>query len=87
MVKDITQVRLQDVRVYREAKAEGYQEGYASVLLKFLERQVGSLQADLETQVSLLPTPILRRLAEAYPEFEEQADLESWLEQHPVQTD
>lgn len=86
-MKEITQVRLQDIRIYQEAKAEGHREGYASVLLKFLQRQVRSLQPDLEPQVSSLPMPILKKLAGAFPDFEEQVDLETWLEQHPPQPD
>lgn len=64
----------------QEGRKEGRQEEAAALILRQLNRRFGSLNAELETQIRVLPLPQLEALAEALLDFAEQGDLAAWLE-------
>lgn len=85
-------LRLEETRVYREAKEEGRQEGRqegqqqgrreeaVNLVLRLLSRRCGELSPDLKSRISALTVPILEGLSEALLDFTSLADLETWLE-------
>jgi hypothetical protein len=52
-----------------------------ALILRQLTRQVGTLTADLTTQVQALPLPQLEALGDALLDFHSLSDLQSWLAQ------
>ncbi len=72
-------IRLQDTRVYKEAKAEGKTEERRSIVFQLLDRKVGKLSARTKKKISTLELPQLETLTIALLEFETIADLETWL--------
>ena len=89
------ELALQETRFYQDAKEdgrqegrlEGRQEGQSSLVLRLLQRRVGSVSTETEAQISALPPLLIEELGEALLDFEELADLTTWLEQHSGQTD
>jgi predicted transposase YdaD len=86
-------IELQQTRVYQEAKAEGKVEGKAeereiglqrerALVLKQLNRKLGNLSPQLQSQVSALPINRLESLGEALLDFTSFTDLETWLSQN-----
>jgi predicted transposase/invertase (TIGR01784 family) len=86
-------IELQQTRVYQEAKAEGKVEGKAeereiglqrerALVLKQLNRKLGNLSPQLQSQVSVLPIDRLESLGEALLDFTSFTDLETWLSQN-----
>jgi predicted transposase/invertase (TIGR01784 family) len=86
-------IELQQTRVYQEAKAEGKVEGKAeereiglqrerALVLKQLNRKLGNLSPQLQSQVSALPIDRLESLGEALLDFTSFTDLETWLSQN-----
>ena len=78
-------IKLQETRVYQEAVAEGRArgraEGEGALVLRQLNRRVGSLPLELSSQVQQLTLPQLEDLGEALLDFTSLADLEGWLRQ------
>jgi predicted transposase/invertase (TIGR01784 family) len=77
-------IRLEETRVYQEAKEEGREEGRGegqkALLLRLLNRRMGKkLPKRLNTLVERLSSTQLERLGDALFDFESIADLESWL--------
>ncbi len=76
-------IRLQDTRMYKDAKAEGKTEGKTeerrSVIFLLLDRKVGKLSARTKKKINALELPQLEALTIALLEFETIAELESWL--------
>ncbi|MGK7932494.1 MAG: DUF4351 domain-containing protein, partial [Microcystaceae cyanobacterium] len=72
--------------LYQEDRAraiqQGSQEGESNLVLRLLNRRIGSLSPDLEQQVRELPLNTLEDLGEALLDFETEADLIHWLENH-----
>jgi len=58
------------------------QEGSLSLLLRQLNRKVGALSAELQTQIQALPRTQLEELGEALLDFDGLADLVHWLQTH-----
>ena len=79
-------IKLQETRVYQEAVAEGEArgraEGEGGLVLRLLNRRVGSLSLELSSQVQQLTVPQLEDLGEALLDFTGLADLEGWLGQN-----
>ncbi|NJN85626.1 MAG: Rpn family recombination-promoting nuclease/putative transposase [Leptolyngbyaceae cyanobacterium SL_7_1] len=84
-VEAMLDVRLQETRVYQEAKEEGRQEEAIDLVLGQLSVRLGQeLSEALRTQVMVLSLPLLKELSMALLNFEQQADLEAWLQNHPI---
>ncbi|WP_265583024.1 DUF4351 domain-containing protein [[Phormidium] sp. LEGE 05292] len=79
-------MRLEESRVYREAKEEGQLEGRqqeaASLVLRQLSRRFRELSDDLSGRISNLPLSVLEDLSEALLDFNSVDDLLAWLEAH-----
>lgn len=92
-------LKLQETRVYQEAKAEGEQigeergrqegrkegrqEGERSLIFRLLNHQVGILPDLVRMQINELSIAQLETLGEALLDFAMLADLEAWLENLP----
>ncbi|NES25137.1 MAG: DUF4351 domain-containing protein, partial [Symploca sp. SIO3E6] len=63
-----------------EAKQEGRQEGERSLVLRLLNRRVGSLPQPLQDQIEQLPLEALEELGEALLDFAAMDDLVQWLQ-------
>jgi predicted transposase YdaD len=72
-------VRLQDTRVYKDAKAEGKTEERRSIVFLQLDRKVGKLSARTKKKITALELPQLEALTIALLDFETVAELETWL--------
>jgi predicted transposase YdaD len=82
-------IELQQTRVYQEAKAEGKAEEREiglqrerALVLKQLNRKLGNLSTQLQSEVSALSIDNIESLGEALLDFNSIADLESWLSQN-----
>ena len=86
-------IELQQTRVYREAVAEGEAKGKAeereigldrerALILKLLNRKLGNLSTQLQSEVSALSIDNIESLGEALLDFTSISDLESWLSQN-----
>ncbi len=74
-------IRLQDTRVYQEAKEEGEQEMAVRLIVRLLTRRLGQKISEETLQlISSLPLPVLENLSEALLDFTSLADLQAWLE-------
>jgi predicted transposase YdaD len=76
-------ITLQETRVYRDAKAEGRQEGRqeerVSLVLLLLKNQLGKISPKLKRRVQALSLEQSEALAIALLNFKTIADLETWL--------
>ena len=84
-------VTLQQTRVYQEARLEGKVEGLAEgeiigeakgeakIILRLLNRRLGSLSTDASAQIQQLTIPQMEALGEALLDFNSLAELEGWL--------
>jgi hypothetical protein len=72
--------------LYQEDRAraiqQGRQEEGSSLILRLLNRRLGSISPDLEQRVRQLPLNTLEDLGEALLDFQTEADLINWLENH-----
>ena len=83
-------MRLEETRVYREAKEEGRLEGRqegqqqeaANLVLRLLSRRFGELSQEIGKRISNLPLSVLEDLSEALLDFSSLDDLSGWLEAH-----
>ncbi|MFB2879921.1 Rpn family recombination-promoting nuclease/putative transposase [Floridanema aerugineum] len=79
-------MRLEESRVYREAKEEGQLEGRqqeaVNLVLRLLSRRFGELSPKLRERISNLPLSVLEDLSEALLDFNSLDDLSTWLEAH-----
>jgi predicted transposase YdaD len=73
-------MRLEESRVYREAKEEGRQQEAANLVLRQLSRRCGELSQELRVRISNLPLSVLEDLSEALLDFNSLNDLLAWLE-------
>ena len=71
-------VDLQETRVYQE----GLEDGEKALILKLLQRKVGSLSPQTQQQVETLALEKLEALGEALLDFNSLDDLTSWLNNH-----
>jgi predicted transposase YdaD len=82
-------IELQQTRVYQEAKAEGKAEGQEiglqrerSLIVKLLNRKLGSFSPQLFDRVNSLQFDRLESLGEDLLDFTSIADLEAWFSQN-----
>jgi predicted transposase YdaD len=85
-------VRLEETRVYQEAKADGIAEGKAegiaegkleegrSLILRQLNRRIDSISLGLQAQIQDLSLGQIEALSEALLDFSKEADLVNWLQ-------
>jgi predicted transposase/invertase (TIGR01784 family) len=84
-------IRLEETRVYREAKEEGREEGLESAWQQSLERQrslvlrqltrcFGKIPKRVKLRIDQLSLDDLEGLGDAFLDFESIADLEAWLD-------
>ena len=75
-------IELQQTRVYRDAMAEGEARGEARMIMRLLNRRIGSIPDRVSTQIGQLTVPQLEDLGEALLDFTSLANLEGWLSQN-----
>lgn len=87
-------IRLEETRVYREAKEEGREEGreealkkerqildrQRSLVLRQLTRCFGKISRKVKSRIDRLSFDDLEKLGDAFLDFESIADLEAWLD-------
>jgi len=81
-VESMLGLRLEETRVYREAKEEGRQQEAANLVLRLLLRRFGELSEPLRKRISSLPLSVKEDLGEALLDFSSLDDLLAWLETH-----
>ena len=77
---DITQVRLEDTRFYRDVLQKGREEAQTQMLLRQLTRRCGELSDMQRQQVISLNSGQRDELAEALLDFRGMEDLVRWLQ-------
>jgi predicted transposase/invertase (TIGR01784 family) len=79
-------IRLQDTRMYKDAKAEGKTEGKTeerrSIVFLQLDRKLGKLSARTKKKINALELPQLEALTIDLLDFKTIVELEAWLSQH-----
>ena len=82
---------MQESVIYQDIKAEGLQEGLEQglqqglaqgerqLVLRQLDRQVGTVSLELSRQIEALPVEAIESLGEALLDFANLADLQTWL--------
>ena len=65
-----------------KGKAEGIQEGEASLVLRQLKRRIEEVNLELEVRIRSLSVPQLEELGEALLDFSRTSDLVAWLDSH-----
>jgi len=85
IIKDIIQRLLRkDIMkesvIYQEIWSEGLQEGEANLVLRLLNRRIGSISPELSPKIRSLSLEQLENLGEALLDFQSLQDLEQWLE-------
>jgi hypothetical protein len=60
----------------------GFERGERFLVLDLLNEQVGTLPAEVTTQIQSLPLPQLQVLARALLRFNQFSDLQAWLDQN-----
>lgn len=64
-------------------RAEGQREERRAIVLRQLNRKLGSLPDALQVQITALAPDALLELSEALLDFANQGDLAAWLDEHP----
>jgi predicted transposase YdaD len=75
-------ITLQQTRVYQDAKAEGELIGEARMILRQLNRRLGSVPDRVSAQIQQLTVPQLEDFGEALLDLTNLADVEMWLDRH-----
>ncbi|HYQ91005.1 MAG TPA: DUF2887 domain-containing protein, partial [Candidatus Competibacteraceae bacterium] len=82
----LPEVELKQTRFYQDVFAEGHAEGQqqeaAALVLRLLQRRLGALSADVETQIRALSVADLEALGEALLDWQTPAELLAWLQHH-----
>jgi predicted transposase/invertase (TIGR01784 family) len=84
-VDEMLGTRLEETRVYQEAKEEGREEEgqrQRSLLLRQLTRCVGKLSKKVKSRIDRLSLDDLEKLGDAFLDFESIADLDIWLDKN-----
>jgi hypothetical protein len=63
-------------------KQAGRQEGSAAITMRQLQRQVGILNTETQARIRALSFEQLEQLGEALLDFQQQTDLEAWLDKN-----
>ncbi|MFM6005213.1 MAG: DUF4351 domain-containing protein [Sphaerospermopsis kisseleviana] len=64
----------------QQGRQEGRQEGETQLVLRLLQRRLGTLDDTLKQQIQMLPVEQLESLAEELLDFRDIQQLQSWLE-------
>jgi predicted transposase YdaD len=82
-------IRLEETRVYQEAREEGaierdqkHLERQRSLVLRQLTRCVGKLSKKVKSRIDRFSLDDLEKLGDAFLDFESIADLDIWLDQN-----
>ena len=75
-----TMSELKQTRVYQEALEEGELKAGKSMILRQLQRQLGSVPDGVKAQIDTLDLPQLESLGEALLDFSQLSDLTDWLQ-------
>lgn len=81
---------LKQTRVYQEALEEGREEGRqreVALILRLLNRQIGTMSPETQAQIQQLSSDRLEALGEALLDFSTPADLTTWLQNLPTATE
>jgi hypothetical protein len=70
--------------IYRAEMSQTRREGRSTLVLRQLNRRVGNLSIDLQTQIKALPLEQLGLLAEDLLDFSGLADLTGWLDRNGI---
>lgn len=73
---------MQESVIYQDIKAEGLQEGETKLVLRQLNRRIGTVPGELVAQIKGMKLEQVEALGEALLDFIAQEDLVQWLEQH-----
>ncbi len=76
-------IKLEESRVYQDAKAEGRIEEGQYLVIRVLNRKVGKLSQPLLTKIEALSLEQLEELGEDLLNFSSLANLEQWLQSRP----
>ncbi len=76
-------IKLEESRVYQDAKVEGRIEEGRSLVIRLLNRKVGKLSQPLLTKIEELSLEQLEELGEALLNFSSLINLEQWLQSRP----
>ncbi|MBD2099482.1 DUF4351 domain-containing protein [Leptolyngbya sp. FACHB-261] len=63
---------------------QGKQEEGVALILRLLNRRLGSISSEQQQSIQQLSVAQLEDLAEALLDFSNSADLENWLHEHPM---
>ena len=86
----LPEVELKQTRFYQDVFAEGHAEGRtegqqqeaAALVLRLLQRRLGTLSTDMEAQIRALPVADQEALGEALLDWQTPAELLAWLQRH-----
>jgi hypothetical protein len=66
----------------QRGRQEGRQEGELAIVLRLLNRRVGTIFPETEAQLRILSLTQLEALSEALLDFDRPSDLDDWLQSH-----
>jgi predicted transposase YdaD len=73
-------IKLEETRVYQDAKADGKIEGEQALVLKQLIRKLGTIKPEIKARVTSLKSERLESLGEDLLDFTQMSDLLAWLD-------
>ncbi|MCL1468114.1 DUF4351 domain-containing protein [Argonema galeatum] len=68
--------------ILREGQQQGQQQGELALIIRLLNRRIGSLEPQMQERLQGLSIAELEELGEALLDFERMTDLEAWLQEH-----
>ena len=80
-------ISIEKSRAYQEIRAEGYERGERSLILRQLTRRFGELPQVVRDHIEALPLATLESLGDALLDFGELANLQAWLEALPKESE
>lgn len=84
-------ISIEESRAYQEIEEKGVQKGIQRgerlVVLRQLTRRMGELPQAERDRIESLPLATLESLSEALLDFEGLADLQTWLDALPVESE
>ncbi|MCL1473920.1 DUF4351 domain-containing protein [Argonema antarcticum] len=66
----------------QEGRQQGRQEGELALIIRLLNRRIGSVEPQMQERLQGLSIDWLEDLGEALLDFERMTDLEAWLQEH-----
>lgn len=71
---------MQEVPLYQEIVQLGVKQGTCDIILRQLNRRIGTVSPQLQAQIQNLAIAQLDQLSEALLDFSSETDLVSWLD-------